>query len=160
MNADIIKAMSNKGKTNKVKEWWRSNGYKVLRVVLFPIYLAQLAKDKYNRKANAAQVWDEKRSAEILSYYIPRDADWSEKDQCFYFFDNGMGWGHNTKKINRKDRRYWKVNCGWWGGEMRTYLMESFELEGFTKEIGNCYDGWTEITFYLNNKSIDKSLNF
>lgn len=152
MNAEVIKAMNRNGnsQTNKTTAWWRSNGYKVWRVILFPIYLTQLAKNKYNRKVNAAQVWDEKRSAEILSYYIPRYADWSEKGQCFCFFDNGIGWGNNTKKIKRKDRRYWKVNCGWWGGEMRHFLIDTFELDGFTKEVGICDNGWTDVTFYLN----------
>jgi hypothetical protein len=33
------------------------------------------------------------------------------------------------------------------GGEIRLYLLHQFELEGFTKKLGNCVDGWTEIYF-------------
>jgi hypothetical protein len=29
-------------------------------------------------------------------------------------------------------------------------MIEKFELEGFTKELGVCDEGWTEITYYLN----------
>lgn len=158
MNAEVIKAM-NKTDTRfeKVCKWWKKNGYKITRIVLSPILLPVWAvyklSDKYNHYKNAQQAWSAGRSTEILNYYIPRDAEWNEKDQCFYFFDNGMGWGHNIKKIKRKDRRYWKVNCGWWGGEMRTFLIDTFELEGFTKEIGVCDDGWTEIAFYLNKEN-------
>jgi hypothetical protein len=32
--------------------------------------------------------------------------------------------------------------------------MNKFELEGFTKELGNCSEGWTEISFILNEKGV------
>jgi hypothetical protein len=43
------------------------------------------------------------------------------------------------------------VNCTW-GGKMRSYLINDFELEGFTKEVGNCWDGWTEVSFTMIEK--------
>ena len=51
--------------------------------------------------------------------------------------------------LKRKDRRFWKVNSGWCGGEIRQYLINEFELDGFTKEVGNCANGWTEIIFTI-----------
>ena len=32
---------------------------------------------------------------------------------------------------------------------MRSYLINEFELEGFTKEVNNRDDGWTELTFKM-----------
>lgn len=152
MNKEIIKAMQGK-KEHKARKWWRKNGYKVWRVVLFPLWFGSLAWNELNKRLNRKQEWNEERANEILNYYIPRRSEWNEKEQCFYFFDNGMGWSMALAKkyLKRKDRRFWKVNCGWWGGKMREYLVDKFQLEGFTKELGIC-DDWTEITFNLNKE--------
>ena len=152
MKKEIIKAMQGK-KEHKVRKWWRKNSYKVWRVVLFPPWVGAILWNEINKRLNDKQEWNEERANEILSYYIPRRADWDEKEQCFYFFDNGMGWNLSLAKkyLKRKDRRFWKVNTGWWGGKMREYLVEKFQLEGFTKVVGIC-DDWTEITFNLNTE--------
>lgn len=156
MNKEIVKAMQGK-QENKARKWWRKNGYKVWRVVLFPLWAGEILWNEINKRLNNKQEWNEERANEILNYYIPRRSEWDEKEQCFYFFDNGMGWSLALAKryLKRKDRRFWKVNCGWWGGKMREYLIEKFQLEGFTKEVSDIIDArddWTEITFKLNKK--------
>ena len=153
MNNEVIKAMQGK-KEHKARKWWRKNSYKVWRVVLFPLWIGILAWNEINKRLNDKQKWSEERANEILNYYIPRSSEWDEKEQCFYFFDNGLGWNLALAKkhLKWKDRRFWKVNCCWWGGKMREYLIEKFQLEGFTKEVSNVIDsdGWTEISFKLN----------
>ena len=114
--------------------------------------------DKYKIKEalNNRQVWDEVRADEILNYYIPRTSAWDEENYEFYFFDNGMGWtaSYNIKKyIKLKDRRFWRIHAGFWGGKIRDYLIDEFELEGFTKEIGETFDSHTEIIFKLNEEN-------
>lgn len=155
MNKEVIKAMNKKEtKINKAIKWWRNNDYKVMRVILFPIWWGVCAKKKIKNHLDSQLEWSEERANEILSYYIPRAADWDAEDKCFYFADNGRGWGmkYYQKKIKLKDRRWWKKYTLCSGGEVRTYLIEKFELEGFTKEIGITYDCWTEVTFYLIEK--------
>ena len=154
MNKEIVKAMQGK-KEHKARKWWRKNGYMVWRVVLFPLWIGAILWNEVNKRLNDKQEWNEERANEILNYYIPRCADWDDKEQGFYFFDNGMGWNIACAKkfLKRKDRRFWQVNCGWWGGKMREYLIEKFQLEGFTKEVRDAidaYDNWTEISFKLN----------
>ena len=151
MNTEIIKAMQGK-KEHKIRKWWRKNGYKVWRVALFPLWIGEILWNEINKRLNDKQEWNEERANEILNYYIPRRAKWDKKEQCFYFFDNGMGWGigYAKKFLKRKDRRFWEVNTSWWGGKMRALMIEKFELEGFTKELGVCDEGWTEIIFHLN----------
>lgn len=154
MNKEIIKAMQGK-KEHKAREWWRKNGYKVWRVVLFPLWIGEILWHEINTRLNRKEEWNEERASEILNYYIPRRAEWDEKEQCFYFFDNGLGWSIALAKkfLKRRDRRFWKVNCGGWGGKMREYLIEKFQLEGFTKEVRDAIDSgdnWTEISFKLN----------
>ena len=155
MNKEIIKAMNKKEtKIDKIRKWWNKNGYKVMRIILFPIWWGIKAKEKITSYLNSREEWSEEKANEILSYYIPRKADWNEDDKCFYFFDNGMGWEmkHNRKKIKPKDRRWWKNYTRPWGGKVRTYLIEKFELEGFEKIVGNTYDFYTDITFKMIEK--------
>ena len=150
MNAEIIKAINKKNKKHPFRKWWNKNGYKVIRVILFPIWFGIVAKDKINKYLTSRQEWSNERAEQILSYYIPRRAVWREEDKTFCFYDNGMGWGNLAKKyIKLKDRRWWNNYSSPWGGEIRRYLIDEFELEGFTKKLGNCDDGWTEIYFTL-----------
>lgn len=149
MNAEIIKAMNRKNEKHPIRDWWNKNGYKVWRVVLFPIWACVWAKDKIKSKLNARIEWSEERVKEILNYYVPRKCSWNEEDQELYFFDNGYGWSmcYAKKRLKFKDRAFWNKYRGWTGGKIREYLLNTFELEGFTKELGSCEDGWTEIYF-------------
>lgn len=153
MNNEILKAMQRK-KEHKIRKWWNKNGYKILRVILFPLWIGSVLLKKINAWLNDKEEWNEERATKILNYYIPRRAKWDAKDKKFYFFDNGMGWdiGFAKRYLKLKDRRFWKVHCGWYGGKMRNFLMNRFELQGFTKELGNCSEEWTEISFVLNEK--------
>lgn len=149
MNKEIIKAMNRK--PNNLKIWWTKNRYKILRVVLFPLFLLALAESKIEHYIYTRYTkWDENRVNEILNYYIPRTADWDKDEKTFYFFDNGLGWclGFAKKYLKFKDRAFWVRN----NDNIREYLIEKFELEGFTKHVGDCYANRTEITFYMNEE--------
>lgn len=155
MNKEVIKAMNKKeNKIDKIRKWWNKNGYKVMRVILFPLWLGIQTKEKIEAHLNSNCEWSDKRANEILNYYIPRKADWNERDKCFYFFDNGMGWENTDNKrfIKFRDRRWWGCNCSCWGGKIRTYLIEKFELEGFKKIVDIDYDQCTSITFKMIEK--------
>lgn len=154
MNAEIIKAMNRKTEKHPVRDWWKKNDYKVKRIVLFPVWVLVGAYDKINNNLNAHTVWNDERANEILSYYIPRRCSWDEENQELYFFDNSYGWQMCSAKkyLKFKDRRFWNKFKGWYGGEIREYLLNTFELEGFTKELGDCSDGCTEIYFKKNEE--------
>ena len=153
-NKEIIKAMNKKEKKHNFRKWWDNNGYKVMRVILFPIWIFTIIYKKTNSWLDSRLQWNEEKAKEIFDYYIPRKAKWNNKDKSFYFFDNGMGWSiqYAKKYLKRKDRRFWDIHNGFCGGKLRNYLIEEFELEGFTKIVGNCSEGWTEIEFVLKEK--------
>ena len=149
MNTEIIKAMNRKNEKHPIRDWWHKNDYKVMRVVLFPIWGCMWVHDKIKSKLNAQVAWSDERVNEILNYYVPRKCSWNEEEQELYFFDNGYGWSmcYAKKHLKFKDRRFWNKFKGWTGGKIREDLLNTFELEGFTKELGCCEDGWTEIYF-------------
>ena len=152
MNNEVIKAMNKKEtKIDKIRKWWGNNGYKVMRVILFPIWWGIKAKEKIDAYLDSRNTWSEERANEILSYYIPRNSDWDAEDKSFYFYDNGMGWDMRCrqKRVKLKDRRWWKNYTRVWGGKVRDYLIEKFELEGFEKTVGETYDFHTEVTFKM-----------
>ena len=154
MNKEITKAMNRKEKKRTCAKWWNKNGYKVMRVVLFPIWIGAVGLEKIEQKLDNRVEWNDKRVKQILDYYVPRYANWNAEDKTFYFFDNGYGWDlcRAKKLLNRKDRRFWNKYNGFVGGEIRQYLINKFELEGFEKTILNTYDGWTEIEFKIIEK--------
>ena len=155
MNNEIIKAMNKKEtKVDKIRKWWNNNGYKVMRIILFPIWWGIKAEEKIDAYLDSRNTWSEERANEILSYYIPRNANWDAEDKSFYFYDNGMGWGMRCrqKRVKLKDRRWWENYTRAWGGRVRIYLIEKFELEGFEKTVGNTDDFCTEVTFKMIEK--------
>lgn len=155
MNKEVIKAMNKKEtKLEALSNWWDRNGYKIMRVIFFPVWWGIKAKEKINKELNSRVHWDEKRADDILSYYIPRKCEWNSGDKTFYLYDNGYGWGIKKAKkfLKRKDYRFWEINSMWWGGEIKLYLIKKFELEGFNKEVLDYHDGTVEIIFKLIEK--------
>lgn len=156
MNNEVIKAMNKKedSRIKRFKKWWKKNDYKVMRVILFPIWLGACAKNKIEKWLNSRQEWNEERANEIFNYFVPRKADWDADDKAFYLCFNGFGWNLSSAKryLKWKDRRFWEVHNGWCGGKLRSYLIEEFELENFTKELGDCEEGWIEIAFRMIEK--------
>ena len=155
MNKEIIKAMNKKEtKIDGFGKWWNKNGYKVMRVVFFPIWWGIKAKEKIEAHLNSKCEWSKEKANKILSYYIPRKAEWDAENKCFYFFDNGYGWSmcYAKKYLKRKDRRFWNIYGDWIGGKVRSYLIDEFKLDGFEKKVIDCYDGRTEISFTMIEK--------
>ena len=150
MNKEVIKAMNKSNKTGKVdniRKWWRKNGYKVARVVLFPVWFGVCAKEKINEYLNSKEEWSEERANEILNYYAPRVMTWDATENEFYFCENGLGWHIQLAKkhLKRKDRRFWSIYSCY----IQRYFENDFELEGFTKEIIANYNCFTEIVFKM-----------
>lgn len=158
MNKEVVKAMNKVERDRTIVKWWNKNSYKVARVVLFPIWFGVLTKEKIEQKLNSRVKWSEERVETILDYYVPRYASWNGETKSFYFFDNGYGWDscRAKKLLNRKDRRFWNKYNGFGGGELRRYLINNFELEGFEKVVLDTYNGFTEIEFKMIENRVDK----
>ena len=66
MNKEVIKAMNKKEtKVNEIRKWWSKNGYKVMRVVFFPVWQGVKAKEKITSYLNSKEEWSEERAKEM-----------------------------------------------------------------------------------------------
>lgn len=150
MNQETIKAIerANNPKVSifaKAKKWYGSYGYIIWRVILFPIWLCMIGYEKAMQWLNNKTVWTPERAQEILSYYVPRYSEWNTNGNYFYFYDNGCGWHITYAKryLKRKDYRFWKK----YQYDIRNYLVNSFELEGFEKTVEESWTDEIEIKF-------------
>ena len=142
MNKEVVKAMNKK--PFAPVEWWRKNWYIVVNIIIFPVWAAFWCYDRLKKRSYKRTEWDENRANEILNYYIPRRSEWDEENNSFYFFSNGA---FRVKRgLKLKDRTFFRK----YRDNIRDYLINTFELEGFDKKMGNdCEYPRTEITFEM-----------
>ena len=148
MNKEIEKAMNKK--EHKIVTWYKNNSYKIWRIILFPIWFFSTVNDKIAKKKYKNLEWDKTRADKILTRYMLRESEWNEKEKSFYFWNNGwyISSYSGKKATKRKDHKF----CSKYKFELKEYLLNEFELEGFTKIIDDCDYGCIEITFKLNEK--------
>lgn len=156
MNAEVRKAIEEARKEppkRMIRKWWNKNSYRVNRVIFFPLWLGMVANEKIQKKLDERTKWSVERTIEILNHYVPSYSKWNEDKKCFWYFNNGYGWllTYAKKHIKRKDYRYWK--CHQYA--IRDYLIKTYEMEGFEKEVNSEYSD-TEICFYLKENEATK----
>lgn len=123
-------AYNNTHKTNAVKEWWGKNHLYVLRVVLFPIYLAELIADKIQKHNAKLNVWSEERAKDFCDKYLPRLCDKTESG--FWLFNNGYGFTrYKAIRRNKKDYRFASV----YQWDLFKYIKDAYEIEGYVKKV-------------------------
>lgn len=155
MNKEVEKVINREEKKpTSFSKWWNDNRHKIMRILFFYIWIPMCIAGKVEKKLNVRNGWNDERANEILNYYIPRRAVWDNKKKEFYLFDNGYGWSINFAKkyLKLKDRRFWKVNCNHSGSDLCDYLVEKFELEGFTKEVLEYDFNSMELIFKMNQE--------
>jgi hypothetical protein len=156
MNKEAIKMMNKKPKQKKepnaFQKWWKKNRYIIFRIILFPIWICVWSAEKIEHWRYINNQWDSARAKTLLDYYIPHRAKWDVETKTFRLCHNDYGWTIKSAKkyLRLSDRKFWAVNTGWVGGELRKYLVESYELDGFTKKvIEDDWNGFIDIEFIL-----------
>ena len=80
-NKEIIKAINKKEKKHNFRRWWNSNGYKIMRIIFFPVWIIAKILKKIDDSLNSRNKWSEERAKEIFDYYIPRKANWDNENK-------------------------------------------------------------------------------
>ena len=132
---------------SKFSKWWDKNGYKVMRIILFPIWIVVWLKEKYNNKKIKNCKWSEKRAKEFCDKYLPIFC--SKTDEGFYFYNNGYGF--SSKRLKHKDRLF--ASC--YKYKILDYIVKNYAIDGYMKEnLSDMVYGNYEVNFI--KKPLDK----
>lgn len=115
---------------NPVCEWWGRNGYKVWRVVLFPVWAVIWSKNKIEEKRYNALKWDDERATTILDKTLPSLLD-KDEDGTLWYFSDWRPYFYNRRGIHGKNKRFaYKYNA-----TICEFLFEKYQIEGYEKTI-------------------------
>ena len=132
----------------RFKQWWNKNGYKVMRVLLFYIWIPSLIIDKLKAKNYIKDYNNGEISVDWLKKfcdkYLPGICDKTENG--YYFFNNGYGFS-GYRFIKRRDRKIASIHRS----SLLYYIVDKYEIEGYTKDVidNGRYD-YYEVEFIKN----------
>ena len=123
-------AYANSHKTNALKDWWKKNRLIVLRIVLFPLWVAEMVIEKIENAQSKKNVWSEECAEQFCNKYLPQICDKTETG--FWFFNNGYGFtGYKCVRRHKKDRNF--ANRYQW--KLFDYIRKQYEIDGYEKEV-------------------------
>ena len=68
---------------SSAKKWWRTNRYKVLRIILFPIWIVVLAKNEVDESLYRNAQWSESRADRIIGKIVPQKLEVCDNELCY-----------------------------------------------------------------------------
>lgn len=124
------KAYEDSHKNTALKDWWKKNRLTVLRIILFPLWIAEIVHYKIKEARSRKNVWSEERAEQFCNKYLPQIC---EKTECgFYLFNNGYGFScFKCVRRNRKDRDFADV----YKWQLFNFIKEQYEIEGYKKDV-------------------------
>lgn len=139
---------------NRLFKWLRKNRHKVMRVVLFPIWIAVLLIEKYKDRRHKSLVFTEEYCKKCLDKMISKLIIFHKEDpNCFLIsdcddfgyitFDELYGFNsryylekHGCKREIRFTRKFYKM--------VEVYIMDEYRIDGYHKMTMNSYKEWKE----------------
>lgn len=138
-------------KESKVKKWWSKNYKTVMRVILFPIWVGTIISNMYKKHLANRNVWNEDRAKRFCDKYLPIICE--KCDNGFYFYNNGYGFtGHKCVRKHKKDYRFAYV----YRWELFKYIRDTYEIDGYSKEVHSCEWDEIEVEFIKSIKEDDR----
>ena len=137
-------------KNNKLRKWWRHNGYKILRVVLFWLYIPVVCWEKFKDKRYKNLQYDDTTTKKYLDKVLPKLAVHEGMDpthiliahiyesdvQCIRFhLTFGRAW---MWKRYKKASRYLTE----FSQQVEAYIMNTYQIDGYKKMTFNNFDDW------------------
>ena len=149
---DIEKAFKKKEKreNSKVRKWWRKRGHKVLRVLLFyiwiPCWCFQNLKDKRYKEMSYSNDIAKKYLDECLPALVARH---EESSDVFIFHDcddySGIRfyWSFTSswfrKKFKKQSSYFVKFSR-----EVKEYIINGYQIDGYSKIVLDSWRSWSE----------------
>lgn len=133
-------------KAKKSKRIYRYKEFQTEYILLYPLMVLVYWLDKLGHYLRNRTQWSDKRTERIITYAFPKKADIDKEKGTIgrYFREWGFYWKSYAKWYN-------KWYCEKYNSAMLKYLIENFELKGFTKEVNIEEFEWTYVKFIKNN---------
>ena len=153
------------------KHWWHINGYKVMCVVLWFIWLPMLAHEKYKEHHRKNFVENSAKTQKLLDKVFPKMVSHYCGDGKVIIvmlgsdFENYANFCtedfHSSYALPKRVRNYFSLLTS----EQLKRMMVDYEIDGYEKRIVTCWQDWDEITKMFGwaenwNKDYDKAVVF
>lgn len=133
-------------KPARKKEWYMIHGKKwtypfwLAPIVPFAILEDKIRDWRYNRL-----VWNEERAQRVLEYAFPNKAEIDRENQSIGRYLRSF-WFDWYKFAKRRDKRW----CKKFNIQLREYCINTFQMDGYTKEVDIENEEWTWVGFKKN----------
>ena len=122
-----------KEKTKSKRKWWIINGknydYYIWAAPIIPFFvLADRIKERNYKK----RVWDEEKAKKVIDTALPYVLDYDEGDDCYLF---SYAWSPYT--FEKHAPRYLRKWAHKYAYQVRAYLFDKYQKDGWVKEIDN-----------------------
>lgn len=147
MNDKLIKAKEKHDKKHPIKSWWRKNGYKIMRVILFPIWIS------YEIKTRLKDKWYKELefSPEVCKAYLDKVlpgmvAHYCEDAKCFLISNtDDMGdiqfcYFWQSSQINKKYESFFLK----FTRLCEEYILNNYQIDGYQKMVLLNYSDWKQ----------------
>ena len=138
-------AIKQRRENSKLRKWWRSNSYKVWRVLLFWIWIPMVLSNKKKDKQYKSMQYSEETTKKYLDKVLPYLVSyWGEEPNCFLFTTAGDMGGINFKALMHLRRRYRKQERYFtkFYEEVKAYIVRKYEIDGYEKFPILTYNDW------------------
>ena len=149
MDKKLLKAKAKRDKKRPVRTWWRKNGYKVWRVVLFPTWIYYAARDKRKEKTYKELQFSPELCRAYLDKVLPdMVARECEDVNCFLISDSeNMGdielsFLYDSRSIKEKYRRFFSR----FRTQVKDYVLNEYTIDGYDKTTITNWVEWERVT--------------
>lgn len=129
--------------TKKEKKVYKFKEWKTEYIILYPLMIVVYYGDKLFETWKNSLKWSDKKTEKILAYAFPKTAEINKEKGTIGKYIRS--WGVYVK--NWRVKWYHKNYCSKYNTRIITYLIEQFEIDGFTKEVDVEDTEWTYVKF-------------
>lgn len=139
-------------RNNKIRKWWKKNDYKVIRVILFPIWIYAILEEKY-KKSQHAKIKKCQDIKPIFKKYLDKVMPFmvahycKDAKQILISGDCYMGdiefndfYSSTIRKKYSRIGNFFTI----YYDELKKYILSEYQIEGYEKMILDSYRTWNE----------------
>lgn len=145
MNREQIMKAAERKKKPSFRKWWSKNGYKVGRVVLFPIWFYVIIRDKAKEKSYKELTYSDEMCNKYLDKVLPQIilSRGCTNEIVITNYDDGgdiefsdLSWNLRTK--NKKAKRFLSK----FSTEVQEFILNEYQIEGYERVTATNWMEW------------------